>query len=210
MQVKLRCVVAPNLKFVVGRRYEVVEIMEMPGHAMVRKPDGRWPKPGEAYFGWHAYEYFEPSPSGIPAYSCGYQLVEEEFYGVIIPNSLHRTPHPRLFKRDRASERVSKIVDGANKPGLWWFAQEHVLPKCCWPKTLEGEFMAIGFNHEALGREVSYQAAGAAIQKVMRQLGIPPGEMPPVEDQWLECWKRSHRPAGMWKWPNVKMPVAGA
>ena len=97
--VKLRCINSPNRHVMVGRTYEIAEILEHPGHVMARKPNGKWPRPGEWYFAMHPEEYFEAPLTGIPAFSCGYALVELEFFGTIIPNSLYPTPTKLPFPK---------------------------------------------------------------------------------------------------------------
>ena len=55
---RLRCLgEMKGAPFVVGRFYEVVEILEMSEHVMVKMPSGRWPKPGGRWFGWHPEDF---------------------------------------------------------------------------------------------------------------------------------------------------------
>jgi hypothetical protein len=201
--VKLRCVLAPNPAFVVGRRYEVVEILELPGHGMARKPDGRWPRPGEVGFGMHLDDYFEPAMDGVPALSCGYHYVEEEFFGAIVPNSLYRTPpggFGELMKPGLHTKRVQRAVDTEEQSGIWWLRCHGVLGNLCKVQKLERSFMMVGYGHDALGRDLSYPSAAKKVRSVLKKLGIPAELLPKVADQSVEFWQRSWRPAGAWTW----------
>ena len=48
---------------------------------MVRKANGKWPRPGEPYFGWHADEFFEPVPEGSPG-AEDYRIFLRTFGGI--------------------------------------------------------------------------------------------------------------------------------
>ena len=128
---KLRCLAGRHTPFKVGRFYDVVEIMEMPAHVMVRKPNGKWPKPGDRYFGWHADEWFKPVPEGIPAYTCGYYHAEEEFFGVVIPKFPYSRYQggPRWGDHCAAAERIDELVDKCSGDQLWWVVYRNVLPR---------------------------------------------------------------------------------
>lgn len=206
---KLRCIVAPNperSEIVVGCRYEVAEILELPGHAMVRKPNGKWPKPGEFYFGMHADMYFESSPNGIPAVSCGYSLEEPEFFGVVIPNSIFPTPRlGRILEPSAEWNRVTRIIKSVGNDLLWVTAFHGILTKICLPRDLERQFMLLGIDHDHIGRAISYRSAAIAIRQMMKKLRIPNASMPKVENQQLEFWRRSWRPAGPWRWKSPRV-----
>jgi len=202
---RLRCLISPNRHIVAGRRYEIAEILEHPGHVMVQKPNGRWPIPGEPYFAMHPDEYFESPKRSIPAVSCGYDYVELEFFGSIIPNSLFPTPQKGQFPNfSPQQEHVSRIVDSVDIKSLWWLMYHDVLLRICFPDTLERRFLLLGIDHQNLGRQTSYRSARLAIKAVMRKLRIPSNSMPPVEDQEIEFWTRSWRKAGLLTW---KSPV---
>jgi hypothetical protein len=168
---ELRCLAGRHTPFKVGRFYDVVEIMEMPGHAMVRKPNGKWPKPGERYFGWHVDEWFEPVPEGIPAYSCGYDHVEEDFFGTVVPHSIFPVQKgPRLGKLSATEERISDLVEKCSGDRLWWMVDRNVLPKASLPKDLERQFLTIGANHDFIRRSYSYRRAERDIRTILRRL----------------------------------------
>jgi hypothetical protein len=205
--VNLRCINAPYKQtgrgqyLVAGKYYEIAEIMEMPGHAMARKPDGKWPKPGDPYFAFHADDCFSVPKDGIPAFSCGYMCVDEQFFGTIIPNSLFPTPPQYDFpKISRQQSYVSNIVDRAGVPGLYHLTYHNVLPKVCFPESLEKEFMFLGIEYRDMHAKVTAKTVSLALKSVMRKLGIPSNQMPPVEDQLVEFWHPSCRKAGPWKW----------
>jgi len=203
--VKLRCIVSRNKDIVVGKYYEVAEILEHPGHAMLRKPNGKWPKPGDPYFAWHADELFESPPNGIPAFSCGYDHEELEFFGTIIPNSLLPTlaewdPFDRSTQQAR--EEFSDIVDSAGIPDLWSRTYHRVLPRVCIPDSLERSFLLLGVDFQHLGRRCTKPSISRAIRKVMRKLGILTKSMPRIEEQSIEFWRRSWRKPGPWTWKS--------
>jgi hypothetical protein len=205
--VKLRCLNSPNRLVVAGRSYEVAEILEHPGHVMVRKPDGKWPKPGEWYFAMHADEYFESPRQGIPAFSCGFEYVDMQFFGAIVPNSLFPTPPKWDFNKpstQRACERISGIVERDGGEHLWWHSYYNVLPRVCFPESLKTQFMLIGMDYRNLGGRAGKQRTFKTIQNAMRRLGISRKSMPPIEDQLVEFWHPSWRKAGPLTWKSPK------
>jgi hypothetical protein len=199
---KLRCLVDHHTPFKAGKFYEVAEIMEMPHHAMVRKPDGKWPRPGESYFGWHADDYFEPSPEGIPAYTCGYRHEERDFFGTIIPHSVFPVPPKgrRLGALSAAYERIEDVVEQCSNKHLCWDVERDVLKGATWPDNLERQFSLLYATRFSLGRSYSYRRAERDIRTILRRLKIPISKVAPIEDQYVEFWCRSWRKAGPWTW----------
>jgi hypothetical protein len=196
---RVRCLISPDRYVTVGQFYEVAEILEHPYHIMIRKPNGKWPRPGDPFFAWHPDEYFESPPTGIPALSCGYQHEDLEFFGTIIPNSLFPTPSewdPFKPNTALAREEFSDIVDGVGIRNLWWRSFYKVLPKVCFPKSLERNFLILGIDFEYLRRSSAKHKAVSAIHKIMRRLSIPSKLRPPVEDQSIEFWRTSWRKPG--------------
>jgi hypothetical protein len=200
---RLRCLVDNHTPFKAGKFYEVAEILELPGHAMVRKPNGKWPKPFEPYFAWHADEIFEPSPNGIPAYSCGYRYEELEFFGTIVPHSIFGEPRTGTYPRKPSAqeERLEQLVDKYGKGHLWWTVYRGVLNNVTCPDGLERQFLLIGAHHWKLGRSCSYSDAIRGIETILRQLKIRVSAVAPIDDQQIEFWCRSfYRKPGPWTW----------
>jgi hypothetical protein len=205
---RLRCRVGRHTPFKPGKFYDVVEILEMPGHVMVRKPNGKWPKPGERNFGWHAEEWFEPAAEGIPAYTCGYYYVEEAFFGTVIPNSVFPVQRgPRLGELSATEERIDDLVQQCGGNRLWWMVYRNVLPTASYPKDLERQFLTIGANHDTLGRSYPYRSAERDIRTILRRLNISLSKIAPIEDQDLDFWFRSGRKAGPWNWTWHELTV---
>ena len=210
---KLRCLAHRHTPFKPGRFYDVAEILELPDHAMVRKPNGKWPKPGEPYFGWHADDLFEPSPEGIPAYSCGCRHEEREFFGTIIPHSVFSVPRRnprRRLELSTVEERIEDLVCSCSSH-LWWQVYRDVLQRVTFPDNLERQFLLIGGDHRCLGRSYSYHRATRDIRTILRRLKIPVSRVAPIEDQQLEFWWRcSWRKPGAWIWtwrvPTIRSP----
>ena len=204
---KLRCIV-PMGPFKRGKFYDVVEILELPDHAMARKPNGKWPRPGDPYFCWHADEIFEPAPQGIPAYHCGYEYFDQEFFGVIIPDSVFSiTRSRRLCDLTPSEKRVDDAVSDISGNRLWWRLFHHIVTGVCWPTDLQPNFLLIGIDHKHLGRKYSYRHVERDIRQILRRLKIPTSKTTPVEDQQPEFWYRSSwRKAGPWTWIPPKPP----
>jgi len=200
---KLRCVRGGfGSPFVAGRYYDVVEIKEMPipGHVMVRMPNGHWPKPSDRrWFGWHPEEFFASprSKDGLPALSCGYRLEERNCYGVIIPVSVYKNV-PRF---DSALERsIDQFMD--TPLPIWYLRYTNVWTGCCWPEGLERSFRVVGVDHDRLGRHISYKRAADAVGQVLSDLGL--AELSKgIDDLELEFWYKIQPPGGR-TWPNYK------
>jgi hypothetical protein len=199
---KLRCLIDRHTPFKAGRFYDVAEILEMPCHAMVRKPNGKWPRPGESYFGWHVDEFFEPSPKGIPAYTCGYRYEERDFFGTVIPHSAFPVlpKGPLLGPCSAANSRMRDLVEQCSNGHLGWYVQTDVLRGVTWPENLERQFSILEAYKPNLGRSYSYCRAERDIRAILRRLKVPISKVAPIEDQHLEFWCRSWRKAGPWAW----------
>lgn len=161
----LKCIDTGHLKFKIGNKYDIAEIAEMPGHAMARKQNGKWPKPGEKYFGFHPEQYFECPQNGLEILSCGYSDFEEEFYGVIIPMSKYKN-------KINLHRRIATIIDKYDEDyPIWWVHWNNILTSASHPK-LERNMITIGFEHRDLGRDLSYDKAKRSIRKILKELGL--------------------------------------
>jgi hypothetical protein len=181
---RLRCVRGGyGSPFREGEVYDVAEVMEHPRHAMVRRPGGRWPKPGERWFGWHPEEWFASPPGGLEIVSCGYEYREVNCFGVVIPASRYR-------RVPRFESRLARVMEGLPESmGYLWRARARgVRTSCCVP-ALERNFYVVGVDHDRLGREVSYRAAGRAVRRVLAEVGVS-GLAGQVGDLNLEYWEK--------------------
>lgn len=108
---RMRCIATLNKSpFKVGETYDVVEILEAPGHCMVRLPDGTWPKPGNQFFGWHPEDIFS-SPrkgNGLPAVSCCCTYVDFEYWGFLVLRKARTKRIMRAARQIQDSEDPSR------------------------------------------------------------------------------------------------------
>lgn len=108
---RLKCIATVNgSPFKVGVVYDVVEILEAPGHCMVRLPNGNWPKPVNKFFGWHPEEIFSSPRKGIglPAVSCRCTYDDFAYFGFLVLRKGRTKRTMRVVKQLQESDNPNR------------------------------------------------------------------------------------------------------
>jgi hypothetical protein len=178
---QLRCIRGGlGSPFKKGTIYDVAEILEIPWHVMVRKPNGQWPKPGELWFCWHPEEWFASPPNGLDILTCGYFCQDMFWYGVVIPGS-------RLKRFKRFDLRLDRVIRQTH--GFKYALSHERLTPTCLPVDFEPGSYVLGAEHANLGQETPYRAAAQAIKRVLVALGMPDLRSK-IGNVMYECWEK--------------------